>query len=286
MGAFPGVRAEQQAVLEMWFPGATLVADHSWGLVERSVLQLRHDGRDVIVKAGGPDDHHMEREIRAHHEFVAPLAELALAPHLLHAHADLRLLATTFLPGRLIEGTPAEHDPETYRQAGRALSLLHRQSSRSGEDYEARADARASAWLRRDHRIAADVVDRLRAELARPAAPRPLVPTHGDWQPRNWLVDDGRLAVIDFGRADWRPAATDLGRLATQQFRGRPDLERAFLDGYGTDPREPSAWHRDRVREAIGTAVWAHLVGDEDFEQQGHRMIADVLGSARSGGDS
>lgn len=284
MARFPGVRAEQQAVLDTWFPGAVLEADHSWGQVERSVLQLRYDGRDVIVKAGGPDDHHMDREIQAHHEFVAPLAKLELAPQVLHAHAGLRLLATTFLPGRLIEGNLAEHEPDTYRQAGRALALLHGQGSRSGEDYEARADAKAAAWLRRDHRIAADVVDRLRAELAKPLPPRPVVPTHGDWQPRNWLVDNGRLAVIDFGRADWRPAATDLGRMAAQQFRGRPDLEEAFLDGYGADPREPSAWYRDQVREAIGTAVWAHLVGDEDFEQQGHRMIADALGSAPSRG--
>jgi hypothetical protein len=31
------------------------------------------------------------------------------------------------------------------------------------------------------------------------------------------------------------------------------------------------------VHEAIGTAVWAHQVGDERFESQGHRMIADAL---------
>jgi hypothetical protein len=31
------------------------------------------------------------------------------------------------------------------------------------------------------------------------------------------------------------------------------------------------------VREAIGTAVWAHLVGDVAFEAQGHRMLAEVL---------
>jgi Ser/Thr protein kinase RdoA (MazF antagonist) len=104
-----------------------------------------------------------------------------------------------------------------------------------------------------------------------------LVPTHGDWQPRNWLWDDGVVRVIDLGRADLRPAASDLVRLAAQQWRGRPELEEAFLEGYGGDPREPGAWHRLRVAEAVGTAVWAHGVGDEAFEQQGHRMIADVL---------
>ena len=33
-------------------------------------------------------------------------------------------------------------------------------------------------------------------------------------------------------------------------------------------------------REAIGTAVWAHNAGDERFEQQGHRMIAEALADA------
>jgi len=103
------------------------------------------------------------------------------------------------------------------------------------------------------------------------------VPTHGDWQPRNWLVNDEVVSVIDFGRAGLRPAMTDFGRLAVQQFRSNPALESAFLEGYGDDPREPAAWHRNRVREAIGTAVWAYQVGDEAFEQQGHRMIAEAL---------
>jgi hypothetical protein len=34
------------------------------------------------------------------------------------------------------------------------------------------------------------------------------------------------------------------------------------------------------VREAIGTAVWAHQVGDDPFEGPGHRVIADALASS------
>jgi hypothetical protein len=104
-----------------------------------------------------------------------------------------------------------------------------------------------------------------------------VVPTHGDWQPRNWLWHRGVVSVIDLGRADLRPALTDFSRLAVQQLRGEPSLEAAFLAGYGADPREPAAWRRELVREAIGTAVWAFQVGDEPFERQGHRMIAEAL---------
>ena len=41
---------------------------------------------------------------------------------------------------------------------------------------------------------------------------------------------------------------------------------------------ESERWRMLLVREAIGTAIWASMVGDEKFEMEGHRMIADVLG--------
>ena len=74
---------------------------------------------------------------------------------------------------------------------------------------------------------------------------------------------------------------TDLVRLAGQDFWRNPSLEDAFLDGYGRDPRESEAWHRHRVREAIGTACWAFQVGDEPFEEHGHRLISEVLTATR-----
>ena len=105
-----------------------------------------------------------------------------------------------------------------------------------------------------------------------------LVPTHGDWQPRNWLIDEGTVRVIDFGRADLRPALEDLARLARQDFARDPALEDAFLSGYGADPREAGLWRRTLVVEAIATAAWAHGVGDEDFEQVGLQQISRLLG--------
>jgi len=144
--------------------------------------------------------------------------------------------------------------------------------------YEKLANEKALAWLSGPHRISPPTADRLRAQIASwPALPAALTPTHGDWQPRNWLIHDGIVSVIDFGRAAMRPALTDFGRLAAQDFRRDPNLEAAFLDGYGDDPREPDAWNRTRIREAIGTACWAYRVGDEAFEAQGHRMIAEAL---------
>jgi thiamine kinase-like enzyme len=262
----------------MWLPGARVVRDHSWGLVERRVLEVDHDGETYVVKAGGPDDHHMLRELRAHREWLTPWASRGRAPALVHHDEEALLLVTRYLPGELVEGTDAADDPEIYRQAGRLLGLLHDQPGAGDPEYEARANRKTLRWLDQDHRIEPEVQQQVRAEIASwPAPPVMLVPTHGDWQPRNWLHHDGTVSVIDFGRADLRPAYSDLTRLAAQDFRRDPTLESAFLDGYGTDPREPTAWHREQVREAVATAVWAHQVGDERFEAQGHRMIAEAL---------
>ena len=271
--------ADQAARVEAWFPGAEVVSDHSWGGTSTVVLRVRRPGGpDVLVKAAGPDDHHLDREIASHRSFTAALAERGLTARLLQADPAAKVAALTYLPGRLVEGTPAEWDPATYRQAGAALALLHRQGSRPDTTYEAEADAKALRWLDQPHGIDPASEARLRALLTTgERGPVTLVPTHGDWQPRNWVVEAGRLAVIDFGRGAWRPAATDLARLSAQQFVGRPDLEEAFLDGYGEDPRDPAGWRLIRVREAVGTAAYARMVGDAGFERQGLRMVREAL---------
>lgn len=282
---------EQRALLESWLPGAVVVRDHSWGLVGTTVLELRAtDGSSYIAKAGDADDHHLVREARAHRKWLAVWTTLGRAPALIQGDESAKLLLTRYLPGRLVEGSEHEGAPDTYRQAGELLALFHSQFAVLDDGgFERRQKEETLAWLSRPHRIAPEAVRALTNLVEGwPTPPSVLVPTHGDWQPRNWLLHRGRVGVIDFGRADLRPAHTDLGRLGAQQFRRDPDLEKAFLDGYGSDPREPTAWGRLRVREAVGTAAWAHKVGDKAFEAQGHRMIADVL-RARAGapeGDS
>ncbi|WP_262423943.1 hypothetical protein [Brachybacterium sp. Z12] len=58
----PGLDDHQQALLAQWAPHAALVHDHSWGLVQTTVLELEDPERGtVILKAGGPADHHLAR---------------------------------------------------------------------------------------------------------------------------------------------------------------------------------------------------------------------------------
>jgi thiamine kinase-like enzyme len=274
----------QRELLDDWLPGAELVRDRSWGLVGTTVLELVHRGDRYIAKAGDEKDHHLARELRAHHNWLEPWTSRGRAPQLVHADTEVKLLVTRYLPGELVEGSEHEFRPDIYRQAGELLARSHEQLAVESEEFEAKAKVKALAWLDGPHRIAPDVVARLRDLVESwPTPPVTLVPTHGDWQPRNWLVHEGVVSVIDFGRADLRPALTDFARLAVQQFQVDPALESAFLDGYGSDPRDVAGWRRNRVREAIGTAAWAYQVGDELFEQQGHRMIAEALAVGESG---
>ena len=164
-----------------------------------------------------------------------------------HGDAEAKLLVTRYLPGQLVLGSDHSDDPSAFQQAGELLALFHAQAAVADHDYEMRENEKALAWLSGPHRITAPVVARLRAQIAAwPTPPATLMPTHGDWQPRNWLIRNGIVSVIDFGRAAMRPALTDFARLAAQDFRRDPNLEAAFLDGYGPDPRTPETWYRTR----------------------------------------
>lgn len=265
---------EQRALLAEWVPDAQVVADHSWGLVETVVLEVTSAQGRLVVKAGGAADTHIARELRAHREWLAPWVATGSAPSLLHGDAAAKVLVTRYLPGRLLEGTPAQDDPDVYRQAGELLARFHGQTSAQDPTWHDRARARVQRMLDQPHRIDPGIASAVGAELATwPGGGSTVVPTHGDWQPRNWLIDDGVVRVIDLGRADLRPATDDFARLARQDFARDPELESAFFTGYGADPREPEQWRRTLVGEAVGTAVWAYGVGDEQFEQFGHRLL-------------
>lgn len=270
--------AEQCAFVERHLGAPVMIRDLSWELVDTKVLHVRAGDGDFVVKAAPRTNHHIGREITAHETFTEPLVALSRTGQLVAADRAVNTLIVTYQPGDLVEGTAHEFAPEVHGQAGSALRAFHDQRARVDDEYERRATDKATGWLDRGHRIAPRAEAEARRLLAayRPA-PIVVVPTHGDWQPRNWLIDGERVRVIDFGRFDFRPPATDLCRLAAQQWRDVPSLEAAFLSGYGADPRDEQVWLMDMLREAISTAAWAFLVGNVAFEAQGHRMLTEAI---------
>lgn len=274
--------APQATWLRERMPDAVLVSDMSWHLMASTVLHVRGSlggaPMDAVVKAGDGTNHHIGREITAHAGWTGDLVSTGHTARLLDADDGARVMLLEYLPGALVEGTDAETDVGTYAQAGALLRRLHAQERRVDAEYEARVNARALQWLDGEHRVDPAVAAQARSILSHdPAPPVEVVPTHGDWQPRNWLIDGDVVKVIDFGRFAFRPAATDLVRLDAQQWRGRPDLEAAFFEAYGDDPRDEARSRMDALREAVGTACWAFRVGDEPFEAQGHRMLDAAL---------
>lgn len=267
----PGLDSVQRALLEAWLPGARVDDDMSWGVLETTVLKVTHGEGVVVVKAGGPGDHHIAREIRAHREWTAPLVDRGRAARLVRADLDAKLLVTEYLPGALVQDSPAVSDPETYRQAGELLAVLHGQQAVVDGDFEARANRKALAWLDRPHRIPAHHAERLRQLIRSWPEPEAVcVPTHGDWQPRNWLTDDaGTLRVIDWGRADLRPPLEDFERLDSGEFVRHPERDEAFIRGYGSDPRRTPGWFRQRTRAGVSAACWRSPSGFRSSRSEG-----------------
>ncbi|SUE14920.1 Uncharacterised protein [Rhodococcus gordoniae] len=270
---------QQRDLLTQRFGRTVVVADMSWGLVSTTVLAIDTDEGRLVVKAGGAPDRHIGREISAHERWTGPWVGCGRAARMVFADRATKLVVTEYLPGRLIQGTAASSSLDVYEQAGALLAQFHRQERIVDEGYERSANAKTLRWLAAAHRIGPEAAGRLRAMVEGwPTPTATLVPTHGDWQSRNWLADDaGVVKVIDFGRAALRPAGEDFERLAVREFLRVPGAEQAFVCGYGEDPREAEAWFRQRVRAAVAVAVWAFHVGDDSYEAEGHRMIARLL---------
>jgi Ser/Thr protein kinase RdoA (MazF antagonist) len=292
----------QRALVDAWFPGWAFEEDLSWGLQGIAVLRLATAAGPVVVKASATQ-HHLVREARAHRQMTGPL--LALEPpraaRLLHADTRAGVVAATWLPGSLVAGGPHERSPEVFRQAGELLARVHVPREQT-TGYDAAVLNKVGDFLARASGLAPP--DHLRAAgrlaAAHRAAPRWLSATHGDYSPRNWVLDGdpssgALLRVIDWGRSGYRPWVTDLVRLEHQWFQPAvgPDsgsggdagthdgggLRAAFYAGYGRDPaEEPDSWRLDNLLQALGTIVWSREVGDAAFEEEGRRMLARVIG--------
>ncbi|WP_288817338.1 phosphotransferase family protein [uncultured Gordonia sp.] len=266
--------ADQRQFVEAHVKGGRVVADHSWGQTDTVVLEVVAGPCRVIVKAGGPSNGHIAREIRGHREWAAPWRATGSAARMIAADERARVLITTYLEGQLVEGTPAQDDPGIYEQAGRLSAVFHDQYATADPTWNARLRDRTLRFLSMPHRIHPRIAEQVRQEVAGwPVGGATVVPTHGDWQPRNWLDDHGVLRVIDLGRADLRTPEEDFVRLGRQDFLRNPELEAAVVAGYGRDPRDPDMWRRTNVAEAVGTAAWAFKVRGEDFEALGHAHL-------------
>ncbi|NUW34540.1 hypothetical protein HTZ77_24320 [Nonomuraea sp. SMC257] len=254
-----------------------IMADRSWPHAESIVLHIRdRHGKDWIAKHCRREEH-FAQELVAYREWVPALG--GLAPTLLGQDERHRTLLLTFEPGEVETYDGAG----TYRQAGALIRRFHDAADqRAGDDFVALLAARLDRALSRGREIfSRRDADFLREQLKRlNCLPEPMrVPVHADNQPRNWLVDtSGTVRLIDFGLSRWDVWIRDLVRLYYRDWRREPELQDAFLDGYG---RRLHAADLELLQvlgaiTAVTTVLWARERGDAGFESQGWNTLALV----------
>ncbi|MEQ7123787.1 phosphotransferase [Actinopolymorpha sp. B11F2] len=252
-------------------------ADCGWDHGGALVLRLRDREGTAWYAKQNPHHEVHAREVSAYRRWVPHLGDRA--PKLRAATDDLPALVISAVPGVAFTGD----DVEVHGQAGRLLRRFHEiETFPPWTDLVAHKLAEVDAWVARANglfdRPELDFVrSTLRSLEGIPAPPR--VSCHFDYSPRNWLVDEGRVYLIDFEWAQPEVWVNDLGRLFFGLWRTRPDLREAFLDGYGRQPDEAdlalllgsyaltTVWH----------IVWTHEHGNHEFGDAVRQILHGLM---------
>jgi Ser/Thr protein kinase RdoA (MazF antagonist) len=260
-----------------------------------SVLRVRDKSGVIWFLKQHGERARYRAELAAYRKWVAALGDAA--PRLHAADSSLQAMILSAAPGEPVSwpatevtGPAADRSAErnVQREAGRILRRLHgAEPAMPWPDFAAvkteqfdRLKSSAAALLRPRE------LDRAGAKIAALAdVPAPAqVPCHHDYTPRNWLVRNGALHVIDFEWCGLDARVADFARLHLGIWASRPDLQEAFLDGYG---QELSPADHEVLRGcAVLTAVWllvkAHETRQPSFEEASRIALLRVLDQSSS----
>lgn len=206
----------------------------------------------------------------------------AAAPTLVTADSALRAVVITAVPGQPLHGLahPPEQQQHLFHQIGALAAAIHRSAAGpfpTAEGVPALAKVERHLEAARPYLNPGDEKF-IRSTVARAEGVPPLdrVPTHGDFQLRNLLLDqDGSLAVIDFERSEPGPAIRDLVRLA-DAWATQPRLCDAFMAGYGREltPAEEERFVIDSALDALSGIQYGTTHSDAETQDRGHRTLA------------
>lgn len=229
------------------------------------------------------------QELRAYREWLPRLPlvdDCPRAPTLLAFDARARALALTRVPGeRMSLGTSSAPAPDVHAAAGRFARALHGLALADDDPVplvEAVA-ARLASWDERARGLLTPAERDGLARLARRSdafAGVARVPCHRDYTPDNWMVDGTCLHVLDFEHARLDAPESDLVKLRAEVWAAAPDLQAAFLTGYG--PLTADALARLDVLlalHAVATLAWARRHVDAAFAARGRQALDAALAS-------
>ncbi|MEV6315685.1 aminoglycoside phosphotransferase family protein [Streptomyces sp. NPDC051776] len=281
--------------------GEFTVGEHAWGGPggTRGWEVKGFDGRRWFARRHAEAES-FDREVTAYRRWTGYLGE-GHAAELAAADAETGAIVLTALPGRplSIRKPAPEEEREAYRQAGALLARLHSApvgatAGTGASEGAGAAGPAANAGAGPEATWAADVEEMLngaalylaredeellRAIAEEPPPSLPGVPTHSDYQPRNWLWDERQqlLRLIGFERTCVEPAARrDLAGLEYGLLQTGSGLRSAFYEGYGRELTD--AERRACVSYAAVEALIALRRGIEhrDIEsvERAHSMLA------------
>jgi Phosphotransferase enzyme family len=216
-------------------PPVTAVRDRSWPDGKSAVVEVEDATGSVwfVKRHREPELYRVEAE--AYRRWVPALGDRAPA---LRATSDpLRALVLSAVPGLAESGW---QDEAVRRDGGAVLRLLHgAEGCGRCEDLAAEKEAELDEWVALGGGLlTGDDLDFARAAVRELAGVTPpeRVPCHRDYTPRNWVVADRRVHLVDF--EEMRPEAwmVDLGRMAIGWWFSERQLMDAVLEGYGRTP--------------------------------------------------
>lgn len=202
------------------------------GVLRKDVIVRRPHGEDAVARVRAEHDvlTMLHRRMGSDAAHTVPGVLMYDEPHaaLVLERADGRALASCMSETNLARAgawlrtlhdcTSGEKDAEEV--LSQALAHAHCDLDRA-----AAADRR----VRRHNHEIRDELRRLEASVA--SRPRLVVGQHGHFRPQNVFLSDEQVWAIDF--AAWRNGLAEEDVAQMLLFVDRPELRRAFLDGYG-----------------------------------------------------